>query len=354
MARFEDRALIYDAFWQDHSGRILLVGPPPYNLQEHWQKASFTARPSGQRLTPVFHVARSSMIVALAGAPDGTKVLDMEFAGTTFSMNVQPDFSGYFTANRILFSMNRDNDLAWIRFWALYHARVHGADAVILFDNGSTRYTNGQLEQTLSGVSGLKKVMVCNWPYRFGARDARVMMHPFWAHFLQNASFSTVLRRLARQAGALLNMDIDELAMPVAGSDIFRLAEKSRSGFVSMRGQWVENIAQEVPGEWSDHRRFTWQLRDFRRDLNARKWALDPKRDWLDDLDLQPSWHKIKHMPASLLKRSPVAGYWHFRGINSGWKENRVRRSVPGFLHRKSDELMEALGRCTPEVEKHE
>ena len=349
MERFEDRALLYDAFHHHRAGNILLLGPPPLNLRSHWQAARIRARPSGRELSARMHVARSSMIIALAGAPEETTHLDIRFAGQDFSLAVRPDMSGAFAGNRVVFSMNRNNDLAWIRFWALYHARMHGADAVILFDNGSTRYTLEQLEQTLAGVPGMKKVMVCNWPFRFGAKDPGVLMHPYWAHFLQNASFSELVRRLAGQAGALLNMDIDELARPVPGSDIFAMAQNSASGFVTMTGQWVENVAHQMPEEAFDHRRFVWQLRDFRRNLNARKWALDPKRDWLDDLDLQPSWHKIKHMPASLLKRSPVAGYWHFRGINTGWKENRARHAVSRVLHRKSPELVQAFNRCAQE-----
>ena len=47
---------------------------------------------------------------------------------------------GAFAGRNCLMTLSRDNALDWIRDWAAFHVREHGADAVLFFDNGSTDY----------------------------------------------------------------------------------------------------------------------------------------------------------------------------------------------------------------------
>src|SRR5690606_4257814 len=104
-----------------------------------------------------------------------------------------------FSGRRVLFSMNKDNELGWVREWARHHQRHHGTDTVILFDNGSTRYGVDELRATLN-EAGIADAMVPSWPYLFGARDRATKREPFWAHFLQNAAMSVAMRRYGTQA----------------------------------------------------------------------------------------------------------------------------------------------------------
>ena len=135
---FDDRTLFYDCFWHMDGERILLVGPPPYGID--YKGATFIARPSGTQLTARLHASISVMITELSGAPAGTTAIDATVAGETLSLPVQSNSCADLAGRKLLFSINKNNDLAWIREWVEYHARVHGTDAVILVDNGSTRY----------------------------------------------------------------------------------------------------------------------------------------------------------------------------------------------------------------------
>ena len=212
LAAFDAKTLFYDCFRHADNQRILLVGPPAMNLARELKQASFVARPSGARLSVRRFASLSTMVTELSGAPHDTTAIEASIAGETFALAVQPNSSAALRGRRLLFSINKDNDLAWIREWAEFHARIHGTDAVILFDNGSTRYERREIVETLRSVKGIVEAGVPSWPYSFGPFDPAVRANPYWARFLQIGSMSVVLRRYGEAAEGLLDCDIDELA----------------------------------------------------------------------------------------------------------------------------------------------
>ena len=324
-AAFDDRTLFYDCFWHEDGRRILLVGPPPRNLMRAFRQAVVRARPSGRALATRFFPSLSTMLTELRGAPAGTTQVEIELCGETFVLAVQPNAAAALSGRRLLFSVNRDNDLAWIREWATFHARLHGTDAVLLFDNGSTRYGPDEIAAVLRAVPGLAQVGVASWPYSFGPLDPAVRANPYWARFLQIATMSVVLRRYGALADGLLDCDIDELAGTRSGRSIYELARRARGGLVAFRGTWIEAV-----GTGTRHRDFTQRLADPRAATSRpRKWALDPSRAWVRRLSVHPYWHWIAGRPP-LAKATPDdALYWHFRAINTNWKQTRNRPPAP-------------------------
>jgi hypothetical protein len=237
---------------------------------------------------------------------------------------IQPNNSPAFTGRRVLFGVNHDNPLEWIAEWARWHAQVHGTDAVILFDNGSTRYEPAAIAETLAAIPGMLRVAVPSWPYAFGMTDRRVLVNPYWAHFLQIASMSVVLRRFGAHAAALLNCDIDELAATHSGRSIYETLAETRAGLSVFRGIWIEPATSSPAPR--DHRDYVMRQKDPRLARSAaRKWVLDPKREWLEKLDVHPYWHWIARRPAGSKSMPSDAFYRHFRAINTGWKEDRTR-----------------------------
>jgi hypothetical protein len=328
LAAFEDRALVYDCFFDAAGKRILLVGPPFYGLETHWRGATIRALPSRRVLKPAFIASISQLLVALDGAPEGTTAIGIEIAGETLDLPVRANLATVFAGRRVLFSMNKNNDLDWIRFWARHHARYHGTDTVVLFDNGSSRYGTGELVDALRGVEGIDMVSVPSWPWRFGAKDDRLKVDPFWSHFLQNCSMNVVLRRFAGQAHSILNCDVDELVWTGAGRSIHDMVRASVTGFYTFKGQWIEAVADR--SDINDHRRFHYRLRD----ANARfwrdsKWVLDPTRKWVASLRVHPYWHWLDRRPLLSKQRAPNAFYWHFKGINTNWKVARAVADAP-------------------------
>lgn len=323
--RFEDRALVYDCFWHADGKRILLVGPPPMNLMPAFQAARFVALPSKAALEPTYHPSLSTMITALAGAPEGTREVAMSLAGQDFVLKVQPNHSAELAGRRILFTMSKDNELGWIAEWARWHAALHGTDAIVFFDNGSSRYGLGEIEETLLGVGGIEKVSVQSWPYAYGMTDPALRMDPFYILFLQVSSMSVVLRRFAAHAYGLLNADVDELIATPAGTAIFDLAKQSNHGLIVMRGRYLEAVANGAGDGPRTHRHFLYSHRDPRQARSGpKKWALDPTRPWLERLSVHPYMHWILGRP--WFSKSMPAGvfYRHFRGINTNWKHERT------------------------------
>ncbi|HVY52711.1 MAG TPA: hypothetical protein VHA07_14265 [Devosia sp.] len=319
LASFDGKTLFYDCFWDAEGRRVLLVGPPPYGLD--YRAAVFKARPSRERLRARFFASLSTMVTELTGAPRETKAIEVAIAGESFVLPVQPNAGAELAGRRLLFSINRDNDLQWIREWAEYHVRAHGTDAVILFDNGSTRYSVADVHGVLADIPGLAHVGVPDWPYRFGPFDPALKANPYWGRFLQISSMSVVLRRYGERAYGLLDCDIDELAGTRSGASIYDLAHRSHGGLVVFRGTWIE-----ATGQGKRHRDFTQRLADPVRARSAqRKWCLDPSRTWVRRLSVHPYWHWIEGRAWFSKSMPEDAHYWHFKGINTNWKQARNR-----------------------------
>jgi hypothetical protein len=317
---FDARTLFYDCFWHDDGKRILLVGPAPVNLRDVHKAAAFTAMPSGAKLTARLYPSITTMITELSGAPSDTHLVEIAIGGETFTLAVQPSSCPELAGRKVLFTINKNNDLAWIREWAEFHARLHGTDAVILVDNASTRYEPAEILATLQSVPGILYAAVPGWPYSFGPIDKSLRANHYWARFLQIGSMSVILRRYGERAHGLLDCDIDELAGTRSGRSIYDLAKQSRGGLVVFRGEWVE-----ATGGGTRHRDFTQRLADPKAALSPqRKWALDPSRAWARKLSVHPYWHWIEGRALFAKSMPDDALYWHFKGINTNWKHART------------------------------
>src|SRR5690606_31639307 len=108
---FDARTLFYDCFWHDDGETILLVGPPPLNLARELKRVRFVAAPSGASVRARFHPSLSTMITALSGAPAGTTAIRFDLGGEQFELPVQASGTRALAGRRLLFSINRDNEL---------------------------------------------------------------------------------------------------------------------------------------------------------------------------------------------------------------------------------------------------
>ncbi len=78
-------------------------------------------------------------------APPGTEKLRFSGPLGTFEVLVGEPAISPFRDCRVIFTLSRDNELDWIRDWVRFNRDVHGADAVLLYDNRSTLYTRGRI-----------------------------------------------------------------------------------------------------------------------------------------------------------------------------------------------------------------
>lgn len=333
---FEDRALFYDCFRHHDGRRVLLVGPPPVNLD--YRSIMFEA--GGTRLQARFHTSLSVTLTELGGVPPDADELNVAFEDDFFVLPIQPSYCADLEGRRLIFTMNRDNDLAWIREWAQWHAHHHSADAVVLFDNGSTAYTTGDIAATLAAVPGIRFVAVHGWPHKYGPVDPGVLANAYWARFLQIGAMGVALRRYGMRAAGILNCDIDELALTHSGTSIFDLARASPGGLVVFRGTWVEAQPEPDSPPRPPHRHYRRVHAEPKVAYShQRKWALDPTRDWLQDLRIHPYMHWIEGRPRNAKSMPGDAGYFHFLAINTNWKRPLV---VTPLEQTRRDPLLDA------------
>ncbi len=310
--------LYYDCF---RSGRdVLLVGPPPYGLGG----ARFSGLPGKASLDAKTYRSESVVITRLANvSAEVTAIEVLVDSGERFDLPVQPSSVAELSGARLLFTMSKDNELAWIAEWARYHARVHGADAVVFFDNGSTRYEMTEIAATISD-QGIGRVAVHSWPYIYGAPDTAVRLNPFYTQFLQVASMSVVLRRYGMASAGILNCDVDELVATPAGKTIYDLVQQSPQGLIVMRGRYMEPVPNDG-ALFGDHRDYSRYLADTKLATSRpKKWALDPSRGWVSNLKVHPYMHWIENRPFFSKSTPEGVFYRHFRAINTNWKDRRT------------------------------
>jgi hypothetical protein len=338
---FEDRVLFYDAFRHADGERALLVGPPPLNLVGALEAARFEALPSRKRLSPRRHESLSVAIWEMK-VPGGTNALRLELGGEVHDIALRDNLAEKFAGRRILTNLNRDNELEWIEEWARFHARHHGADAVVMFDNGSRRYAPEDIAECLAGVPGMKDIAINSWPQKYGPVDPAVRINPYWPRFLQIASLSVALRRFAPAAAGLMNCDIDELLAPGQGP-VFEQLSSSRFGLIRFKGRWVPPVAESGAPAKPTHRHYPFA--DPRRGrVSPGKWCLDPKRDWIaNDLGVHPYMHWIEGRPFAARFYDRRRFFWHFEGLNTGWKDARAKGEGldPGRL--ETDSLLASV-----------
>ncbi len=341
-AAFDERQIFYDVFWNHSEDRILAVGPAPRNIRRSIGAARVHALPSREQLKTSLHISLSTMVAEWKGIPAGTTEIEVEIGGHTFTLKVQPNLSHQFVDRRVLFTMNKNNDLAWIEEWAHWHVKLHGTDTIFLFDNGSDRYATDDIAAVLSQIDGLRSYAVIDFPHKFGPIDPAVTFDPYWARFAQISSMSIVLRRLAASAHGLLNLDIDELANAPGGHSLYDLVRETRHGLLILPGRWVEPDIRQDGGKTGAHGQFNLVHRDRKvRESSPVKWILDPGRRWISNLKAHPYWHWVHKRPLLGKAFMPGAFFWHFKGINTGWKlKDRAASRYADFELRVDPALM--------------
>jgi len=321
---FDDKTLYFDCFWHHaNSDRIWLIGPAPTNLKNHYKRATYTALPSGKQLRAKHNFSLSVMATSLFDVPAGTTAISIEFDGQIYVADVQPSLASDFVGENLLFTLSKNNDLAWIKCWADYHVRHHDISSIVFFDNGSSAYDCAAIENVLTDIKGLKKFSVISVPFPYGYKDEALKVNPYWPQFLQVACMSIVLRRFGAVANSITNLDIDELA--VSDEPICNLAKTSDIGILAMKGGWVEPIADDG-ADLVDHRSYSSIQKDEKKSqVTAGKWVIDPARKWLEKPSVFPYMHWIEGRPLFGKRYFGNAHFLHFKAINTGWKVNRQK-----------------------------
>ena len=342
-ADFEDRydfqTVFYDCFWSADGSSLRLIGPPLQNLADGLG-LRFFAVPSGEEL-PVTILPRVFTTILLIPASPGLQSLRVESAAGTAFIVPQPNLSSMFAGRRVLMTLSQNNELEWIRDWIIYHQRLHGCDAALVYDNNSTRYDLSELKGCLAGIPGVTGLAV-DWPFRYGPFDGRLpLTYDLWeGHFCQFGMLEHARYRFLADARCGLNLDIDELVVCPGGESICDLTESSATGFLKFGGKWVEPFAATSVDAGANplHRHFRHR-KTGRTQGCENKYTVVPSR--VPD-SAQFGIHDIfGHADSPLVEGVELR---HFKAINTNWTVDR-----PGTLQKRSkaghapDELAEDM-----------
>ena len=310
--RFDARTLFYDAFHEPGSGAITLVCPRLLNLWPALRDGLLLdGKPAGRRLRRRVHLRHE--VLRLPVAEGATPQLALRIAGG--ARPVQPGVSRHdlFAGRNCLIAMQKDTPAEWIEDWARWHASAHGADAVLLFDNGSAGADLAALQARLAAVPGIAVARVISAPFPYGDRAGGRFVVP--SKFLQTAMLNLARLRFLGRARGVLSLDIDEFMQPLPAGTVFDAAARSPLGLVSFAGRWV-HAAGDGPQPQRRH-----GLRTATGGLSANtKWCASPGRG-----AARLSW--AVHRPGGALFPLSVRrglGYWHFHATTTGWKGGRL------------------------------
>lgn len=334
-----DRAtLFHDIFHGPGPDEITCMGPPVDRVTPAVDALRFEVRGVTGSIAVTDQPPRISeqpcrRIVLAAPGLGRARTIDLVLGTARVRVPVRPRQAHLFAGRRVLVALSKDNPLDWIRDWATYHAAVHGTDAVIIYDNGSSAYGLEELAATLAAVPGILASAVVIWTYPFGASQP-----PFRGNFCQTGMLDHCRRQFAPAARSVLNVDIDELV--VGPGSIYDAIETSDWSALRIEGRWIERpgVASEPEAQRLRHRDCTFHRHDLDRPPPGKrrpmrpKWAAVPAR-CRDDVE----WgvHEVYPVaePSSLDRswegRPAAFGFRHFRQINTDWKMTDRWRGEP-------------------------
>lgn len=323
--RFDDRAVFYDVFRDRGGHHVYLVGPMALNLTPLLDGLRITGHPSGRVARPKVHHGVQAEILRVSLPVDDTR-LSFSLGDQRFNIAIQPNRSEALVGERVIFTINKDNDLVWIADWARFYVAVHGATVAVIYDNGSTRYSLDELRQALAGVDGLTKFLVIPWLYRFGSMDDVFTGHKFggnWAMFAQPPIFTQFFRKYGMTARSILNVDIDELVFSPFRRSVFKAVERAPFGLLRFNRVWVLNSRTETG--LPRHRHYVIRKKGVAARDRGKKWALAPGRAFLASWRAQPWTHSVKGWLNLAGSSDRFYGY-HFIGISHSWYWDRTEQ----------------------------
>lgn len=226
LERFDHRMIFADVFVEN--GKLVAVGAPPLNLREQIVESAFFL--NGEVIESPTIEDRALMVVYLfdVDAFPGDQ-FEMrgdlgEFALTLSATGTQ-DLSG----KHVLVAVQKDNDLEWIAYWAMHHCRITGVNSVLIYDNGSTRYSADDVRSILRDCVGVDCIVVrTNCPHGpTGGPAGR------WdSNYGQFVLYEHARRKFLHDAKSVTVCDIDELmAHDGQGTIIERLETYEDSAF---------------------------------------------------------------------------------------------------------------------------
>lgn len=331
--KFDEDVLFYDCFIDANGRSARLLGPPTLNLAPALEASYWNDSTAGDvAFTRFKNMDRHSQVIIPIVSHFSTVRIDGSLGRYAVALEAA-DFR-QFADKRVIFTLSKNNELRWIQDWMRFYRDVHGADAVLIYDNGSTKYSLDELTEAVSDIGGFDAGCIVDWPFKYGPQGFGE--NDYWdSDFCQRGVLEHARWHFLSHAKSALNCDIDELVIGPDGESLFAVTERSLTGHACFRGVWVYGIdgapevADEVLHSFDTYLYYLNPKRAdevwHRRGFGSWKWAIVPRRC---PAHFQWNTHNIigaRGLYSKLsLKHKFV--YRHFREISDSWFYDRTKR----------------------------
>ena len=276
VASFDQHTLFYDVFFDEGSGLITAIGPSLKLQRRFFNHALFKVDGVKAEDVKVNLISPRTGEVTFKSPTDAPETLRlMHRAPPKLNVQVPINRSNHrkFEGKNALVAISKNNDLSWIKDWLAYYVAQHGANAVVLIDNGSEAYSMRDLRRAVISVKGIEAVELLSAPFPFGPKgvDRRAIN----AKFFHLSMLHIANRRFLAKANAVLSVDIDELVTRPDGRTVFEAVKGTPRGFLSIPGSW--RYAKRPGAETGAIRHADHVLKRIGQDDHMQpKWCLDP------------------------------------------------------------------------------
>jgi hypothetical protein len=316
---YDRTTLIYDAVHFPDAGIVRLYLPRLLNFScilhtARYQVDGAVARPSRH----LKHRRFETIDLRVGRVSPHVLTIGTDVAGNLqTSINRQTEEA--FRGRRVIYTLLKNERFEWIRDWLTFHHEVHGADAVLIADNGSTNYSSEELRLFLESVPGYVMRQVLSVPLPWGPRGPQAGVDD--GKYLQTALLNLVRDRFLSSALAVLNLDVDELLLRQGSRTIFERVQ--RWGLVTFPGEWRYPSEAAAPPLHKDH-----LYRDPGDKPCATKYCFRPNSR-LGRMCL--SVHGLERLNRRLFSGQKEFMFAHCRSISTSWKYDRSKTASPGM-----------------------
>ena len=316
---FDYDTVAYDIFRSESGTETICVMPPLFNLST--AARPLTALIDGRPVSATSY-GNSRTLTLFVKADRASRAMTLKGNFPPKSVQIGESLTSKFRGTRAIIAVSKNNNIDWILDWARFNRAIHGADSLLLYDNGSTLYDLETLEDSLAGLDGYRSIAVVDWRFPYGPIGVGTQ---YWdSNFGQIGALQHARYRFLSEAAAVLNSDIDEFCVTATGKSIFSEALGSDRGYIRFPGHWLESFVADAQFDWTKRRHKSFLPLTSRAQDCPPKWAVIPQRCPRDALW---SVHEVEQMEASDVGYATTF-FRHFRGISTGWKGGRSNYQV--------------------------
>lgn len=303
LLRYDGHTVAADVF---QAGKdLMMVGPPLLNLKTYAENATVSV--DGIPLTTHRDWADLNRASRFKGRVDvPASHVSVKFGPDTLAVKVSPDQADAFEGMNAVVTLNKDNHLENVRDWLTWLTIKHDINAAVIYDNGSTTYSQQELLEVARSVPGIVSAYVINWPYKYGNTGGPKQI---WdSDFGQYMCWEHARWRFFRKANCVVISDVDEIPISVDSSTLVSRAEQSIHGV------------------------FSYPVRDVpavpRSGLNADRVHLHT--DYLHSDKLRGTYSKkVVYIPSRLPAEAQVGNH-QVVGVSADYSEEVISRHVAG------------------------